>query len=115
MSRDISYNSKIFRSISNTPNGEVGDNTVFYCHQSDNIIWAEQHGGSIVKGSLIGKVDGAGILDFAYQHINIENEIKIGKCISTTTILSDGKIRLSEKWQWLNGDNSSGESIIEEI
>jgi len=112
---DISYNSKIFRSISNTSNGEVGDNTVFYYHQSDNIIWAEYHGGSIIKGFLIGKVDETGILDFAYQHINIENEIKIGKCVSTPTILSDGRIQLSEKWQWLNGGNSSGESIIEEI
>lgn len=35
--------------------------------------------------------------------------------MSTPEILSNGKIRLLEQWQWTNGDNSTGKSIIEEI
>ena len=30
-------------------------------------------------------------------------------------ILSDGRIRLYEKWQWLDDERSEGNSIIEEV
>ena len=29
-------------------------------------------------------------------------------------ILENGKIELHEKWKWLNGDESEGESVITE-
>lgn len=29
-------------------------------------------------------------------------------------ILKNGKLELAEKWQWLNGDKSDGESVIVE-
>ena len=29
-------------------------------------------------------------------------------------ILDDGKLELAEKWQWLNGDKSEGESVVVE-
>jgi hypothetical protein len=38
-----------------------------------------------------------------------------GVCRSTAEILSDGRIRLLEKWQWTSGDFSEGESVVEEI
>lgn len=111
----ISYNSKIFTSISNSANGELDEKTFFHYRQSEDTIWAEYHGGSIIEGSILGKVDKVGTLDFTYQHINTKNEMKIGKCTSTPFVLPDGRIRLSEKWQWLDGDNSCGESVIEEL
>jgi hypothetical protein len=50
-----------------------------------------------------------------YHQINFNNEIMTGKCFSKPEILSNGKIRLYETWQWTSGDFSSGTSIIEEI
>jgi hypothetical protein len=38
-----------------------------------------------------------------------------GKCFSKPEILTNGKIRLHETWQWTSGDLSTGTSIIEEI
>lgn len=38
-----------------------------------------------------------------------------GVCKSIPEILSNGKIRLYEKWKWTSGDKSEGKSIIEEI
>jgi hypothetical protein len=34
---------------------------------------------------------------------------------STPKILEDGRIELSEKWEWTNGEKSKGESKIIEI
>ncbi len=49
-----------------------------------------------------------------YQHLNQKGELMTGKCFSTPETLSDGRIRLREKWQWTSGDFSEGESIVEE-
>lgn len=111
----IDYNNRIFASVSNTGNSEVSSLTKFYYRQNGNIVWAEYHGGEIKKGFLIGLSDELGNLNFTYQHLNNQGVLRTGKCLSTPEILANGKMRLSEKWEWTNGDRSSGESIIEEI
>ena len=111
----INYNNKKFRSVENSTTGEVGDETVFHYHQSGNIVWAEYSGGAIAKGHLIAKCDSDCMLDMRYHHINTSGELMTGICRSMPEILSDGRIRLHEKWQWTSGDHSSGESIVEEI
>jgi len=84
-------------------------------HQNKEIVWAEYYGGKIKRGALLGFVRQNGELEFNYEHININNEIKTGKCNSTPKILEDGRIELSEKWEWTNGEKSKGESKIIEI
>jgi hypothetical protein len=111
----IDYNNKIFKSITNTANGEVSDETLFRYKQKDKIVWAEYSGGAIVKGFLIAKVLENNDLDMRYEHINQAGELMTGVCHSSPEILADGRMRLHEKWQWTSGDFSSGESIIEEI
>jgi len=111
----LNYHKKIFRSVSNTTNGEVGEETLFYYYQEGDIVWAEYKGGNILKGFLIAKVLENSILDMRYEHINTTGELMTGKCYSTPELLSDRRIRLHEKWQWTSGDRSVGESIIEEI
>lgn len=109
------FNNKIFKSVTNTANGEVGNETLFRYQQKDNVVWAEYSGGAIVKGFLIAKVLENNALDMRYEHINQAGELMTGVCYSTPEILADGRIRLHEKWKWTSGDFSSGESIIEEI
>lgn len=111
----LNYHQKTFQSIANTDNGEVGEQTLFHYQQQGNVVWAEYSGGAIVKGFLVAKVIENDTLDMRYEHINSAGEIMTGKCLSTPEILSDGCIRLHEKWQWTSGDLSSGESVIEEI
>lgn len=111
----INYNNRTFISIENSKSGEVSDKTVFNYNQQGDIVWAEYEGGQIIKGTLIAKVDEVGSLNMRYQHLNKKLEFKTGKCTSTPEKLSNGKIRLHEKWQWTSGNRSSGESIIEEI
>lgn len=111
----MQYNQKKFVSVSNTKNGTVSDATTFTYYQEGDVIWADYSGGDILKGHLIGTVDANGHLTFVYHHLNQKKEIQTGKCFSTPEILPDGRIRLVEKWQWTSGDQSKGESIIEEI
>ncbi len=108
----INYNNKVFYSLSNTNNGEVNSETIFHYFHDEDIIWANYAGGFIAKGYLVGTCDLEGNLDFYYQHININNKIKLGKCHSIPVVLENGKIELHEAWQWLIDDKSSGKSII---
>lgn len=110
----INYNGKIFIPQRNTENGEVNEETIFCYFQENDLFWAEYSGGDVLKGHMIGTVDESGELDFHYQHLNKDRQIRIGKCHSIPYIMENGKIALQEKWQWLNGDLSGGESVVVE-
>ena len=112
---DINYNGKIFIAESISENGEVNKETRFYYHQNCNILWADYAGGEIVRGYLLGNVLPDGSLDFYYQHINKMGKLRIGKCNSTPRIQSNGKLELVENWKWLNGDESTGNSVVTEL
>jgi hypothetical protein len=103
---------KIFRSATNSENGEVGADTVFHYRQNGNVVWADYEGGDIVKGHLVANVLASGQLDMRYHHINSLGHIMIGKCISTPEMLAGNKMKFKEEWQWLSGDMSSGYSEI---
>ena len=111
---DIDYNGRSFVPLINSENGEVDGNTVFHYHQNGFDFSADYSGGEIKTGFMVGKVNKAGEIDFYYEHLNIYDEIRAGKCHSVPTIKDNGKIELHEKWQWLNGDCSMGESVVVE-
>lgn len=111
----ISYDNKIFVPKINSENGDVDGQTKFFYHQKGNIIWSDYSVGEVKKGFLVGTVDEDGKLEFTYQHINIKDEARLGKCVSMPVILENGRIELHEEWQWLNGDMSKGSSVIVEV
>lgn len=111
----IDYNGKVFSPVSSTDNGEVNGKTIFRYYQEEDMVRADYSGGCIKRGQLIAKVNNCGELDMRYQHINLKGELMTGKCISQPELMSDGRVRLKEKWEWTSGDFSKGESIIEEI
>jgi len=106
---------KVFRSVSNTDNGEVGADTRFHYRQTGDIVTADYSGGGILAGHLIARVLAGGQLDMRYHHLNDKGDLMLGTCLSTPERLPDGRLRFKEKWQWLSGDMSSGSSEIEEV
>ena len=108
----FSLDGRNFVAVENSESGEVSEQTIFAYHQKDNAIWAEYSGGSIVKGFLIGTMDGNHCLSFSYQHLNINGELKSGSCHSRPCV-ENGKLRFYEEWQWASGE--AGTSIIEEL
>ncbi len=112
---NFNLDGRIFRSVSNSENGEVSGDTIFYYYQVDDIVTGEYSGGEIKRGQILAKMDEDGALDMRYHHINIHGEFKLGKCFSTPEMMESGKLRLREKWQWIGEDSSKGESELEEI
>lgn len=110
----INYNNKTFKPVSNTENGETSDETIFRYKQQGNLLTAEYSGGKITYGHLIGLVDEQGNIDMRYHQINDTGILMTGICSSKPEQLPNGKIRLHETWQWTSGDQSRGESVIEE-
>ena len=110
----INYNNKSFRPISNSENGETSNETVFHYKQTGNILSSEYSGGKIKYGHLIGLVDANGTIEMRYHQVNDKDQLMTGICFSKPEILANGKIRLHESWKWTSGDQSKGESIIEE-
>ncbi len=105
----------MFTGVSNSMNGQVSNQTIFQYSQHDMILSAKYHGGDIKEGYMLGCVLENNQLDFVYHHIDLEGNIKSGHCISTPELITDGRIRLHERWQWTYGAEGSGESVVMEI
>lgn len=115
VSSTVDYDGRKFVPKMNSENGEVSEQTIFLYHQNGSLLWAEYSGGDILKGSLMGFVSDNGELDFVYHHINRDMKVKTGKCHSVPTVMENGKIKLSEQWEWTSGDFSKGESLLVEV
>ena len=111
----MNYNNRKFKPISNSDNGEVSNDMIFHYLQTKNIVTCTYEGQNIKKGHLIGLVDENGCIEMRYHQVNEKGELMTGICNSTPEIMSNGKIRLHESWQWTSGDKSKGNSVLEEI
>lgn len=112
---DWNYNNRIFHGVSNSPGGEVTGETVFHYRQQGHIVWGSYEGGQVIVGTLIATADEDGRLDMWYQQISKDGTRKAGRCISVPERLSDGRIRLHERWHWTEGGDGAGESVVEEF
>lgn len=62
----INYDNRIFKSVQNSTSGKVSDETIFYYHQKDDLVWSEYSGGAIRFGNLIAKVLADDSLEMRY-------------------------------------------------
>ena len=110
----INFHNRTFRGISNSSEGQVDTATVFHYKQYGNQLTVDYHGGKIRLGHMTGLVNADNSLDFLYHHIDAHGNLRNGFCHSIPEILSNGRIRLYEKWEWTFGGTGKGESVIEE-
>lgn len=115
MMEEFNLNNKQFFAASNSDNGEVDSKTIFSYFQKNGIVWANYEGPYIIKGFLLGKYVDQNHVQFNYQHINSEMTLMTGKCTSKIELMSSGKLRLLEDWEWTCGDYSKGHSEIIEL
>lgn len=111
----MNYNNKKFKAVHNSENGEVSSEMIFHYQQTGNILYCNYTDKNIVKGHLLGTVQKDGSIHMSYHQINTQQQLLTGICTSTPKVLDNGKIQLHEKWEWTNGDKSSGTSVLEEI
>jgi hypothetical protein len=103
-----SYDGRLFGPLEPTAGSVVG-----HYHQQDDLVWAEFAGGPVRTGRLVGVRDRAGVIEAAYCQVMTDGEVVAGRCLSTPSVLGDGRIRLTE--QWRRADGSSGVSYIQEL
>lgn len=108
-----SLHNRHFITLENSEGGEVSSETVFHYRQEGEVIWATYEGGEVRFGTLLGLRAGDS-LTFRYQHINSKGQLLSGECNSILK-LQDGKIHSFEEWQWTNGNNGTGTSVLREI
>lgn len=111
----MNYNGKRFRPVVNSAEGQVNGETLFEYEQEGDVLRARYAGGGIRCGQMLGLVTAEGELEFAYQHLTDAGELRAGHCHSVPEILTDGRIRLHEEWQWTLGATARGASVVEEV
>ena len=112
----MTFEGRIFRSVSNSSSGDVDAETLFHYHQiGEDLVWATYEGGSVRFGTLVARVLADASLDMRYQHVNRSGELMTGVCRSRPEVLPDGRLRLHESWRWTCGDRSAGRSVVEEV
>jgi hypothetical protein len=108
-----SLDERRFRVAEMSSEGEASAATVFEYHESDGVVWARYEGGSVQLGFLIGMRDGDR-LEFRYSQLNENGETSSGRCSTTISAMSDGRMRLDEEWAW-ETKSGAGTSAAEEI
>ncbi|MGY5029411.1 hypothetical protein ACWC9U_00185 [Streptomyces sp. 900116325] len=93
--------------------GQVGTRTRFTYHERQGVIWADYAGGDVVRGHLVGTRTGDR-LDFRYIQLKQDGTTSSGHCASTVVDLTDGRVRLEERWEW-ESQEGSGTSAVEEL
>jgi hypothetical protein len=115
MPEKICVHNRQMRPSMNTINGEVGEETLFEYFQCGDIIWGNYAGGQVIRGVLLGKMDGNSDISFHYMQHAVNGEVHTGTSHSTTEFLNDGRIILYEDWVWTGNKSGGGRSVIEEI
>jgi hypothetical protein len=82
-------------------------------HQDGDLVWAEFDGPTVRAGRLVGTCQPDGVIVASYCYLTPDGEPIAGSCVSTPTVLDDGRIKLAEQWRRLDG--SVGVSEIEEV
>lgn len=103
------FHNKKFVLLENSESGTVNSETIFEYKQDGNLVTADYHGGSVVYGKIIAKLNG-NQLEMLYQCLTNEKELKAGKATADISLTKDNKLKLSLKWQWLSDQNEKGTS-----
>lgn len=110
---DISYENKRFVGVVNYDDGDLTQDVIFHYRQIGGTVWGTFDGGRIRFGTLIADVLENDQLKMVWQYLNVDGEFVSGECLSTPSLLPDGRLRLEESWTTVDGP--TGTSAIEEI
>jgi hypothetical protein len=99
--------------VSQAAVGVVDGNTVLHFTQQGSVVSAHYSGGAIVFGSLVGIRTGSKI-EFRYAQVDETGRVDGGRSDCELVTLDDGRLRLTENFQW-ESKAGSGTNIFEEI
>ena len=112
--KKFNFNKKAFALLQNTEGGQVNAETVFKYKQKGDLVTADYSGGTVLYGKIIALLEG-NTLNMLYQCVTTDNELKAGKAIAHISVTKESKIKLSLNWEWLNDNNTKGQSEYIEL
>lgn len=99
-----------FRAVANSTHGTINSETEMRFTSDDDIVIGNYSGGTIVTGHVLGKRLGELEMEMLYQSANASGEIQAGKAYARFTLGKENQMHMYLDWQWLTGDQSSGQS-----
>jgi hypothetical protein len=107
-----SLDGRVFR-VADSGGGVATTETRFHYAEHDGVVTATYEGGTVRRGFLVG-TRSDDWLDFRYVQLHIDGSTATGHCITQLQMLDDGRIRLTETWEW-ESRSGSGRSVAEEV
>ena len=107
------FNGIRMRTASTATSGVVSGDTILVFEQTGDVVSARYRGGAIIDGYLIGRLEGA-TLKFRYVQADTGGNLDAGVSTGMIERIGDGRLRLTEHFQWLTRPES-GTNVFEEI
>lgn len=101
--------------IKTAENGVVNHETIFLFSQKDGIVSAEYQGGKILKGFLVGKLPTQNQLEFSYCQMQIDGKLDNGMSLCQLSKDENGKITLTEHFEWKSRPGEFGTNVFQEL
>lgn len=105
----MGYHGRVFEPVGQA----AGEHATGRYAQDGELVWAEFSGEHLRAGRLVGRRDADGAIDAAYCQVMADGSVVAGRCVSTPSVLPDGRLRLTERWRRCDG--TTGTSQIEEL
>ena len=100
--------------VQTAPNGVVNHETIFTFSQQDNQVQAAYYGGKVAKGFLIGVLEKE-ILNFSYCQLQTDGILDNGISKAQLSVTAEGKLRLTEHFEWKSRPGERGTNIFEQL
>lgn len=101
--------------ITTAENGVVNHETIFHFSQKDGIVSAEYQGGKISKGFLVGNLPTQNQLEFSYCQMQIDGKLDNGVSTCQLSKNENGKITLTEHFEWKSRPGEFGINVFQEL
>ncbi len=101
--------------IQTAENGIVNHETIFHFLQNKNTVSAKYAGGKIHMGFLVGKFSIDNQLAFSYCQMQTDGTLDNGVSLCELSKNENGKIILTEHYEWKSRPGEFGTNIFQEI
>jgi hypothetical protein len=95
--------------------GVVNHETIFHFSQNNDVVEAEYAGGQIQRGFLIGRFIAENQLVFSYCQMQLDGKLDNGASDCEVSIDEDGKVTLTEHFEWDSRPGEYGTNVFKEI
>ncbi|MFN0108458.1 MAG: hypothetical protein ACKVZH_06350 [Blastocatellia bacterium] len=106
----VELTGKTFRAVINSTNGTINSETTMTFVSEDGALVGVYSGGTVASGSVIARRTGEQTIEMLYQCLTVTGELRAGHALGRFEADDRQQLRMHLDWQWLTGDQSTGQS-----